>query len=175
MFKSRMISKMAKRVIQQRFCSDAPEMSANLQGAKSVLTGERGVNKVILLGRVGQDPQVRGSVENPVTVFPLATSFTLKTREGEYVQKTEWHRISVFRPVLKDLISQFVKKGDRLYVTGSISYSQYKDKNNIVQRATNIIADDVLNMTRSMSGSGGQAFESNQMESSSSSMSFKEN
>jgi len=65
------------------------------------------------------------------------------------VQRTEWHRVSVFRPVLKSIVSQSVKKGDRVYVQGSISYTQYKDKNNVVQRATSIIADDVINLTRS--------------------------
>jgi single-strand DNA-binding protein len=128
----------------------ADSVGTNLQGAKAVLTGERGVNQVTLLGRVGQDPDVRGTAENPVTVFSLATSFTLKTKAGEYVQKTEWHRISVFRPVLKDLVSQFVKKGDRVYVTGSISYGKIKDQSNNVKQVTSIIADDVMNMTRPM-------------------------
>ncbi|ESN98583.1 hypothetical protein HELRODRAFT_84352, partial [Helobdella robusta] len=98
------------------------------------------INKVTLLGRVGRDSEVRGSELNPVTVFPLATSYTLRTKDGDYVQKTEWHRISVFRPVLKDIVAQTVKKGDRVYVTGSINYSQFVDKNNATQRIASIIA-----------------------------------
>jgi len=125
-------------------------VTGSLKGAKAVLTGERGINRVTLLGRVGQDSQLRGSADNPVTVFPLATSYTLKTLDGEYVQKTEWHRVSVFKPGLKTFVSQSVKKGDKVYVNGSISYTQYKDKNNVMQRATTIIADDVLNVSRSV-------------------------
>jgi len=134
----------------RRFTEDA----ANLKGAKNVLTGERGINRVTLLGRAGQDPQIRGTPENTVVVFPLATSYTLKTRDGNYVQKTEWHRISIFRPVLKDVVNQHVKKGDRIHVSGSISYGQYRDKNDVQQRAASIIADDVINVSRPMHGAG---------------------
>jgi len=136
--------------------SGASETRANLRGARTVLTGERGINKVTLLGRAGQDALVRGTTENSITVFPLATSYTLKTVDGEYVQRTEWHRITIMRPVLRDLAAQHVKKGDRIYVTGAISYSQWRDKDNVVQRSTSIIADDFINVTRPMTSTGAE-------------------
>jgi single-strand DNA-binding protein len=167
MFRARLIRKTFTDAV--RWMSDMGGESSSgdhvsLKGARAVLTGERGINRVTLLGRVGQDPQQRGNPENLGTIFPLATSFSLKTRDGQYVQRTEWHRITVFRPVLRDLVAQFVKKGDRVYVTGTISYVQYKDKNNLTQRAASILADDVLNMSRTMHGGGSTAVDTEEME-----------
>ncbi|KAI0227384.1 Single-stranded DNA-binding protein 1-A, mitochondrial [Lamellibrachia satsuma] len=115
----------------------------------AVYTGERGVNQVTLIGRVGQDPAIRGSEEKPVTLFQLATSQSFKSPEGVYSQKTEWHRISVFRPGLRDVVASQIKKGDRVYVSGSINYSQFTDKNTSqLVHSTSIIADNVINLTK---------------------------
>ncbi|XP_072728260.1 wee1-like protein kinase 2 isoform X2 [Ciconia boyciana] len=112
---------------------------------------ERSMNRVQLLGRVGQDPimrQVDG--KNPVTIFSLATNEMWRTAEsdvtqgGDISQKTTWHRISVFRPGLRDVTYQYVKKGARLYVEGKIDYGEYTDKNNVRRQATTIIADNVI-------------------------------
>ncbi|KAK2539629.1 hypothetical protein Q9233_001669 [Columba guinea] len=112
---------------------------------------ERSMNRVQLLGRVGQDPimrQVEG--KNPVTIFSLATNEMWRTGDsdvtqgGDISQKTTWHRISVFRPGLRDVTYQYVKKGSRLYVEGKIDYGEYTDKNNVRRQATTIIADNVI-------------------------------
>ncbi|KAM6419174.1 uncharacterized protein J5M81_013540 isoform 2-T2 [Pluvialis apricaria] len=112
---------------------------------------ERSMNRVQLLGRVGQDPimrQVEG--KNPVTIFSLATNEMWRTGEsevtqgGDISQKTTWHRISVFRPGLRDVTYQYVKKGARIYVEGKIDYGEYTDKNNVRRQATTIIADNVI-------------------------------
>ncbi|XP_054242600.1 wee1-like protein kinase 2 [Indicator indicator] len=112
---------------------------------------ERSMNRVQLLGRVGQDPimrQVDG--KNPVTIFSLATNEMWRTGEsevtqgGDISQKTTWHRISVFRPGLRDVTYQYVKKGSRIYVEGKIDYGEYTDKNNVRRQATTIIADNVI-------------------------------
>uniref|UniRef100_A0A672UHI5 Single stranded DNA binding protein 1 n=1 Tax=Strigops habroptila TaxID=2489341 RepID=A0A672UHI5_STRHB len=99
---------------------------------------ERSMNRVQLLGRVGQDPimrQVEG--KNPVTIFLLQPM-----RCGEQGnQKTTWHRISVFRPGLRDVTYQYVKKGARIFVEGKIDYGEYTDKNNVRRQATTIIAE----------------------------------
>ncbi|NWY13793.1 SSBP protein, partial [Aphelocoma coerulescens] len=108
------------------------------------------MNRVQLLGRVGQDPimrQVEG--KNPVTIFSLATNEMWRTGEGELCcfcslgdisQKTTWHRISVFRPGLRDVTYQYVRKGSRIFVEGKIDYGEYTDKNNVRRQATTIIA-----------------------------------
>ncbi|NWS21794.1 SSBP protein, partial [Pachyramphus minor] len=119
------------------------------------------MNRVQLLGRVGQDPimrQVEG--KNPVTIFSLATNEMWRTGDsevgqggevwhptklflcnlGDVSQKTTWHRISVFRPGLRDVTYQYVRKGSRIYVEGKIDYGEYTDKNNVRRQATTIIA-----------------------------------
>ncbi|XP_027599651.1 wee1-like protein kinase 2 isoform X1 [Pipra filicauda] len=112
---------------------------------------ERSMNRVQLLGRVGQDPimrQVEG--KNPVTIFSLATNEMWRTGDselgqgGDVSQKTTWHRISVFRPGLRDVTYQYVRKGSRIYVEGKIDYGEYTDKNNVRRQATTIIADNVI-------------------------------
>nr|XP_034984313.1 single-stranded DNA-binding protein, mitochondrial isoform X1 [Zootoca vivipara]XP_034984314.1 single-stranded DNA-binding protein, mitochondrial isoform X1 [Zootoca vivipara] len=115
---------------------------------------ERSLNRIQLLGRVGQDPvmrQVEG--KNPVTIFSLATNEMWRSGEsesfqgvdrGDITQKTTWHRISVFRPGLRDVAYQYVKKGARIYVEGKIDYGEYVDKNNVRRQATTIIADNII-------------------------------
>uniref|UniRef100_A0A8C4YR11 Single stranded DNA binding protein 1 n=1 Tax=Gopherus evgoodei TaxID=1825980 RepID=A0A8C4YR11_9SAUR len=109
------------------------------------------LNRIQLLGRVGQDPvmrQVEG--KNPVTIFSLATNEMWRSGEsevfqaGDITQKTTWHRISVFRPGLRDVAYQYVKKGARIYVEGKIDYGEYTDKNNVRRQATTIIADNII-------------------------------
>lgn len=110
-----------------------------------VLTGERGVNKVTLIGRLGRDPEVRGSADNPVTVFSLATSQTFKTPDDTYQQQTEWHRVIIFRRVMAQLIANTVRKGDRVFVSGSLNYNKLVNKE--TQQTTSIAqikADDVI-------------------------------
>ncbi|KAM9216791.1 single-stranded DNA-binding protein, mitochondrial isoform 2-T5 [Dugong dugon] len=115
---------------------------------------ERSLNRVQLLGRVGQDPvmrQVEG--KNPVTIFSLATNEMWRSGEsevyqmGDVSQKTTWHRISVFRPGLRDVAYQYVKKGSRIYVEGKVDYGEYTDKNNVRRQATTIIAVRLLRLT----------------------------
>ncbi|KAI5617348.1 hypothetical protein C0J50_23129 [Silurus asotus] len=102
-----------------------------------------------LLGRVGQDPVMR-QVEgrNPVTIFSMATNEMWRSGEGEVSQtgdvsqKTTWHRISVFKPGLRDVAYHYVKKGARILVEGKLDYGEYVDKNNVKRQATTIIAGE---------------------------------
>ena len=86
-----------------------------------------------LLGRVGGDPVARGSLDHPVTMFQLATSYSIKKMPEDsvspvqYEQRTEWHRIAVFRKGLRDIAATILNKGDRVYLTGTIEYSSFKD------------------------------------------------
>uniref|UniRef100_A0A3B3E3E6 Single-stranded DNA binding protein 1 n=1 Tax=Oryzias melastigma TaxID=30732 RepID=A0A3B3E3E6_ORYME len=116
----------------------------------SSLILERSINRVQLLGRVGQDPVMR-QVEgrNPVTIFSLATNEMWRSGEGEMSstgdvsQKTTWHRVSVFKPGLRDLAYQYVKKGSRILVEGKLDYGEYVDKNQVRRQATTIIAGQI--------------------------------
>ncbi|XP_031714818.1 single-stranded DNA-binding protein, mitochondrial [Anarrhichthys ocellatus] len=114
---------------------------------------ERSINRVQLLGRVGQDPVMR-QVEgrNPVTIFSMATNEmwrsgdgeTSPTAPGDISQKTTWHRVSVFKPGLRDVAYQYIKKGSRILVEGKLDYGEYVDKNQVRRQATTIIADNIV-------------------------------
>ncbi|KAF5891524.1 single-stranded DNA-binding protein, mitochondrial [Clarias magur] len=116
---------------------------------------ERSINRVQLLGRVGQDPVMR-QVEgrNPVTIFSMATNEMWRSGEGEISQtgdvsqKTTWHRISVFKPGLRDVAYNYVKKGSRVLVEGKLDYGEYVDKNNVRRQATTIIAGPALKQVK---------------------------
>ncbi|XP_018953248.1 single-stranded DNA-binding protein, mitochondrial isoform X2 [Cyprinus carpio] len=118
---------------------------------------ERSINRVQLLGRVGQDPVMR-QVEgrNPVTIFSMATNEMWRSGEGEPMstgdvsQKTTWHRISVFKPGLRDVAYQYVKKGSRILVEGKLDYGEYTDKNNVRRQATTIIADNIVFLSENL-------------------------
>ncbi|XP_045445319.1 single-stranded DNA-binding protein, mitochondrial [Melitaea cinxia] len=105
---------------------------------------EKTINQVTLLGRVGADPQKRGSEDHPVVNFPLATHFSYKYESGDILQKTDWHRISVFRPGLRDTVYKYLKKGQRVYVTGKLSYGEVKLDDGQVRTASTVIADDII-------------------------------
>ncbi|XP_038649457.1 single-stranded DNA-binding protein, mitochondrial [Scyliorhinus canicula] len=117
------------------------ESSVRLSG------GGQSLNRVQLLGRVGQDPVMRQvDGKNPVTIFSLATNEMWRSGDsdtfasGDISQKTTWHRISIFRPGLRDLAYQYVKKGARIYVEGKLDYGEYVDKSNVRRQATTIVA-----------------------------------
>ncbi len=83
----------------------------------------RGVNKVMLIGNVGQDPEIRATSSGAqIAKLSLATNRTWTDSSGQKGEKTEWHRLTVFGK-LAGVVDQYVKKGDRLYVEGRIEYS----------------------------------------------------
>jgi len=105
---------------------------------------EKTVNHVTLMGRVGGDPQLRGSTEHPVVIFSLATHNNYNYQSGEMLQKTDWHRVCVFKPYLRDSVYKYMSKGQRVYVNGRISYGEITDEQGKTITTTSIIADDVI-------------------------------
>lgn len=105
---------------------------------------EKTINQVTLLGRAGGNPQERGTAKHPVVVFSLATHINYKYESGEYMQKTDWHRICVFKPFLRENVSSHLKKGQRVLVNGRLSYGEYKDEEGNMKSTTAIIADEVI-------------------------------
>ena len=85
------------------------------------------VNKVFLIGNVGQDPQIRQVGDQKVASFNLATTEKFKGRDGNMVESTEWHNISVWGK-LAEVVEKFVSKGTQLYVEGKIKTEKYTDK-----------------------------------------------
>jgi single-strand DNA-binding protein len=104
----------------------------------------RGINKVILVGTCGADPETRyGANGNAITSLSLATneSWTDKTT-GEKQERTEWHRVKIFGR-LAEIASEYVRKGGQLYIEGKLRTEKYTDKENIERYSTSIIADEM--------------------------------
>jgi single-strand DNA-binding protein len=100
------------------------------------------INKVILVGNVGADPDYRAlDGGNRVVRLRLATTEKYKTNDGTKEQ-TEWHNIEAWQN-LADIIDKWVKKGDKLYVEGSIRTRTYKDKDGVDKFSTSIIAKEI--------------------------------
>ena len=101
-----------------------------------------GVNKVILVGHVGKDPEVR-YLEGGVAVarFPMATTESYKNKEGQKVDQTEWHDIVLWRG-LAEIAEKYVRKGKMLYIEGKIRTRSYGDENN-KKYITEIIGDSM--------------------------------
>ena len=99
------------------------------------------LNKVMLIGNVGKDPEVRTTQSGKeVASFPLATSDTWRDKTtGEKQERTEWHRITVFSPGLVEVIKNYVKLGTKVYVEGSLRTSKWTDSNNIERYTTDIV------------------------------------
>jgi len=101
------------------------------------------VNKVILVGNVGKDPEVH-FIESNVAVarFPLATSESYRSKDGERVTTTEWHNIVLWRG-LAEVADKYVKKGSQLFIEGKIRTRSYDDRDGNKRYITEIVADNM--------------------------------
>lgn len=104
----------------------------------------RGINKVILIGNVGSDPEVRYMPNgNAVTTLSIATSETWKDKQtGEKQDRTEWHRV-VFYNRLGEIAGEYTKKGSRIYIEGSLRTRKWQDQQGIERYTTEIIANEM--------------------------------
>lgn len=104
----------------------------------------RGINKVILIGNLGTDPEVRylpsGSA---VTTLSVATTegWTDKTN-GEHQERTEWHRVALFNR-LAEIAGEYLRKGSKIYIEGKLRTRKWQDKNNQDRYTTEIVANDI--------------------------------
>ena len=121
----------------------------------------RGVNKVILIGNLGQDPEVKYMPNgNAVANITVATSESWKDKNtGEQVDKTEWHRVVFFRR-LAEIVGEYLKKGSKVYVEGKLQTRKWQDKNGKDNWTTEIIASE-MQMLDSRGG-GSSDFNQNQ-------------
>ena len=104
----------------------------------------RGVNKVILIGNLGQDPEVKYMPNgNAVANITVATSESWKDKNtGEQVDKTEWHRVVFFRR-LAEIVGEYLKKGSKVYIEGKLQTRKWQDKNGKDNWTTEIIASEM--------------------------------
>jgi len=110
------------------------------------------VNKVILLGNVGKDPEVK-YFDNDVAVasFSLATSETYKDKSGQKQTKTEWHNITAWRGLAK-LAENYIKKGTQLYIEGKITTRSWDDKDGNKRYTTEVVANTIQMLGKKDSG-----------------------
>jgi len=108
----------------------------------------RSLNKVMLIGNLGSDPEVRSTTGgNRVATFSLATSRAWNDASGAKQEKTEWHRCVVWNSKasqLADIVERYVKKGDKLYIEGRIEYRQWQDKDGQTKYSTEINVRELI-------------------------------
>lgn len=102
-----------------------------------------GINKAIIIGNLGKDPDVR-YLENGTAVanFSVATSETYKDKNGEKVTNTEWHRVTLWRG-LAEVAEKYLKKGSQVYICGKLKTRSWEDKNGETRYTTEIIGDEL--------------------------------
>jgi single-strand DNA-binding protein len=112
------------------------------------------VNKVILVGNLGRDPETRYTANgDPITNVSIATTDTWKDKSGEKQEKTEWHRVAFFGK-LAEIAGEYLKKGSQVYVEGRLQTRKWQDKDGQDKYTTEIVADR-MQMLGSRAGSGG--------------------
>ncbi len=114
----------------------------------------RGINKVILVGNLGQDPEVRYSASGAaVATISIATSERYKDRDGQQQEKTEWHRVVMFNR-LGEIAGEYLKKGSQVYIEGKLQTRKWQDQNGQDRYTTEVVANE-MQMLGGRGGSGG--------------------
>ena len=119
------------------------------------------LNKVQLIGNLGQDPEIRFSQSgDKIGNLSIATSETWKDKSsGERKEKTEWHRVSIFNKHLADIAEKYLKKGSKVYLEGALQTRKWTDNAGVEKYTTEIVLGNFkgeLTMLDSLSGDGGQ-------------------
>jgi single-strand DNA-binding protein len=119
----------------------------------------RGVNKVILIGNLGTDPEVKYTPEGvPVVNFNLATSESWNNREGARQERTEWHRIVMWRK-LAEIAGKYLRKGSKIYVEGKLQTRSWDDQNGQKRYTTEVVANEMQMLDSRGEGGGPPAVE----------------
>ncbi len=118
----------------------------------------RGVNKVILVGNLGQDPEVRYTANgSAVTGLSLATSESWKDKNtGQTQEKTEWHRVSLFGK-LAEIAGEYLRKGSQIYIEGKLQTRKWQDKQGQDRYTTEVVVDGFSGVMQMLGGRGGDA------------------
>ncbi len=104
----------------------------------------RGVNKVVLIGNLGKDPEIQYLEGNiPVAKFPLATTETYKDKTGKLISQTEWHTVVLWRG-LAELAQKYLHKSSLVYIEGRLKTRSWEDKEGNKKFATEVIGDNLI-------------------------------
>ncbi len=117
------------------------------------------VNKVILVGNLGKDPEIRSTKDGKeIASFSIATSENWKDKSsGERKSKTEWHRISVFSPGLVGIIKNYVKKGTKVYLEGQLQTRKWTDSNGVEKYTTEVVLQNYNSALQLLDSKGGNS------------------
>jgi single-strand DNA-binding protein len=122
------------------------------------------VNKVILIGNLGKDPEIRRTQDGrPIANLSIATSETWRDKStGERKEKTEWHRVVIFSEPLCKIVEQYLKKGAKVYIEGALQTRKWTDQSGVEKYSTEVVLQG-FNSTLTMlegrnSGGGGGSF-----------------
>ena len=114
----------------------------------------RGVNRVMLIGNLGKDPDVQFLEGNiAVAKFPLATTETFKDRSGKLVSQTEWHTVVLWRG-LAELAQKYLHKGSLVYIEGRLRTRSWEDKEGNRKFATEVVGDNLIMLDKRMDATG---------------------
>lgn len=115
----------------------------------------RGVNKVILVGSLGNDPDVKYTQGGScITRISLATNSQWKDKEGNKQERTDWHRV-VFFGKLAEIAGEYLRKGASVYVEGSLKYDKYTGQDGVEKYSTDIVANEMQMLSGKQEGQGG--------------------
>ena len=116
------------------------------------------VNKVILVGNLGKDPEVRRMTSGePVVSFSVATSETWRDKSsGERKEKTEWHRVVIFNKNLADVAEKYLRKGSKVYVEGQLQTRKWTDKDGQEKYSTEVVLQNFRGELTMLDGRGGE-------------------
>lgn len=117
----------------------------------------RGVNRVMLIGNLGKDPDVQFLEGNiAVAKFPLATTETFKDRSGKLISQTEWHTVVLWRG-LAELAQKYLHKGSLVYIEGRLRTRSWEDKEGNRKFATEVVGDNLIMLDKRTDGGGSSA------------------
>ena len=121
------------------------------------------VNKVILVGNLGKDPEIRRTQDGrPIANLSIATSETWRDKgTGERKEKTEWHRVVIFSEPLCKIVEQYLKKGAKVYIEGALQTRKWTDQAGVEKYSTEVVLqgfNSTLTMLEGRSGGGGGSF-----------------
>jgi single-strand DNA-binding protein len=121
------------------------------------MAGGRGVNKVILIGNLGQDPELRSTPSGTsVATFTLATNETWTDKDGARQERTEWHRIVAWAK-LAEICAQYLQKGRQVYIEGRLTTRSWEDRQGNQRKTTEIVAQNMQMLGRAPGQTDDQA------------------
>jgi single-strand DNA-binding protein len=110
------------------------------------------LNKVMLIGNLGADPEVRATEFAKIVKFPIATSEQYTNREGQKVERTEWHNVVVLRKGLAEVCERYLRKGMKVYVEGRIQTRSWQDESGQTRYMTEINCQEMTMLSSRQEG-----------------------